>query len=67
MTTVETTARSGGTPAGETWQGGRPARQSRHADATDYTDAPLSQEFLTDRRVIEWSRWKWYPILFGTS
>ncbi len=22
-------------------------------------------EFLTDRRVIEWSRWLWYPILYG--
>jgi ferrochelatase len=23
------------------------------------------REFLTDKRVIEWSPWKWYPILFG--
>ena len=23
------------------------------------------REFLTDRRVIEWSPWFWYPILFG--
>ena len=23
------------------------------------------KEFLTDKRVIEWSPWKWYPILFG--
>lgn len=22
-------------------------------------------EFLTDRRVIEWPRWLWYPILYG--
>lgn len=22
-------------------------------------------EFLSDRRVIEWSRWLWYPILYG--
>ena len=22
-------------------------------------------EFLTDRRVIEWSRWLWFPILYG--
>lgn len=22
-------------------------------------------EFLKDRRVIEWSRWLWYPILYG--
>ena len=22
-------------------------------------------EFLTDRRVIEWPRWVWYPILYG--
>ena len=35
-------------------------------DATD----PVSlrrylEEFLIDRRVIEWSRWLWYPILYG--
>lgn len=23
------------------------------------------KEFLMDRRVIEWSPWFWYPILFG--
>ncbi len=23
------------------------------------------REFLTDSRVIEWSKWFWYPILFG--
>jgi len=35
-------------------------------DATD--PASLRRyltEFLTDRRVIEWSRWLWYPILYG--
>ena len=35
-------------------------------DGTDYTSMRrYLREFLTDRRVIEWSRWKWYPILFG--
>ncbi len=23
------------------------------------------EEFLTDRRVIEWSPWYWYPVLYG--
>ena len=23
------------------------------------------REFLSDKRVIEWSRWLWYPILYG--
>lgn len=23
------------------------------------------REFLSDRRVIEWSRWLWFPILYG--
>ncbi len=23
------------------------------------------REFLSDKRVIEWSRWFWYPILYG--
>lgn len=35
-------------------------------DGTDY--APMRRylkEFLTDRRVIEWPRLLWYPILFG--
>ncbi len=35
-------------------------------DGTDYTSMRrYLREFLTDRRVIEWSRFKWYPILFG--
>ncbi|PDT00826.1 ferrochelatase [Rhizobium chutanense] len=35
-------------------------------DGTDYISMRrYLREFLTDRRVIEWSRWKWYPILFG--
>ena len=35
-------------------------------DGTDYASMRrYLREFLTDRRVIEWSRWKWYPILFG--
>ncbi len=35
-------------------------------DGTDFTSMRrYLKEFLTDRRVIEWSRWKWYPILFG--
>ncbi|NNG68963.1 ferrochelatase [Rhizobium laguerreae] len=35
-------------------------------DGTDYTSMRrYLREFLTDRRVIEWSPWKWYPILFG--
>jgi ferrochelatase len=35
-------------------------------DGTDYTSMRrYLREFLTDKRVIEWSRWKWYPILFG--
>ncbi|MHB0951451.1 MAG: ferrochelatase [Allorhizobium sp.] len=35
-------------------------------DGTDYTSMRrYLKEFLMDRRVIEWSRWKWYPILFG--
>ncbi|MBX4968215.1 ferrochelatase [Rhizobium binae] len=35
-------------------------------DGTDCTSMRrYLREFLTDRRVIEWSRWKWYPILFG--
>jgi ferrochelatase len=35
-------------------------------DGTDYASMRrYLREFLMDRRVIEWSRWKWYPILFG--
>ncbi|MFS8144844.1 ferrochelatase [Rhizobium sp. BR 249] len=35
-------------------------------DGTDYISMRrYLREFLTDRRVIEWSPWKWYPILFG--
>lgn len=35
-------------------------------DGTDYVSMRrYLKEFLMDRRVIEWSRWKWYPILFG--
>lgn len=35
-------------------------------DGTDYTSMRrYLREFLTDKRVIEWSPWKWYPILFG--
>lgn len=35
-------------------------------DGTDYGSMRrYLGEFLTDKRVIEWSPWKWYPILFG--
>jgi ferrochelatase len=35
-------------------------------DGTDYGSMRrYLREFLTDRRVIEWSPFKWYPILFG--
>ncbi len=35
-------------------------------DGTDYTSMRrYLKEFLTDKRVIEWSRFFWYPILFG--
>lgn len=35
-------------------------------DGTDYTSMRrYLKEFLMDRRVIEWSRFLWYPILFG--
>lgn len=35
-------------------------------DGTDYRSMRrYLQEFLTDRRVIEWSRFLWYPILYG--
>jgi ferrochelatase len=35
-------------------------------DGTDFSSMRrYLREFLTDRRVIEWSPWKWYPILFG--
>lgn len=35
-------------------------------DGTDYTSMRrYLREFLTDRRVIEWPRAYWYPILFG--
>ncbi|WFU08194.1 ferrochelatase [Rhizobium sp. CB3090] len=35
-------------------------------DGTDYRSMRrYLREFLTDKRVIEWSPWKWYPILFG--
>jgi ferrochelatase len=35
-------------------------------DATDYQSMRrYLREFLTDRRVIEWPRFLWYPILFG--
>ncbi len=35
-------------------------------DGTDYTSMRrYLKEFLTDKRVIEWSRLFWYPILFG--
>ncbi|MCF3638463.1 ferrochelatase [Rhizobium sp. TRM95111] len=35
-------------------------------DGTDYTSMRrYLKEFLTDKRVIEWPRALWYPILFG--
>lgn len=35
-------------------------------DGTDYTSMRrYLREFLTDKRVIEWPRIAWYPILFG--
>ncbi len=35
-------------------------------DGTDYTSMRrYLKEFLSDRRVIEWSRLLWYPILYG--
>ena len=35
-------------------------------DSTDYTSMRrYLKEFLTDKRVIEWPRIAWYPILFG--
>lgn len=35
-------------------------------DGTDYKSMRrYLKEFLMDKRVIEWSPWKWYPILFG--
>lgn len=35
-------------------------------DATDYTSMRrYLKEFLMDRRVIEWSPFFWYPVLFG--
>ncbi|MCP4315391.1 MAG: ferrochelatase [Hyphomicrobiales bacterium] len=35
-------------------------------DGTDYTSMRrYVREFLTDKRVIEWPRALWYPILFG--
>lgn len=35
-------------------------------DGTDYWSMRrYLEEFLTDRRVIEWSRVYWYPILYG--
>ncbi len=35
-------------------------------DGTDFNSMRrYLREFLTDKRVIEWSSWKWYPILFG--
>lgn len=35
-------------------------------DGTDYWSMRrYLAEFLSDKRVIEWSRWLWYPILYG--
>ncbi|TPW31096.1 ferrochelatase [Martelella alba] len=35
-------------------------------DGTDYRSMRrYLEEFLTDKRVIEWPRWLWYPILYG--
>ncbi|WP_068087289.1 ferrochelatase [Polycladidibacter stylochi] len=35
-------------------------------DATDYKSMRrYLEEFLTDKRVIEWPKWLWYPILYG--
>lgn len=35
-------------------------------DGTDYTSMRrYLKEFLMDKRVIEWPRYLWYPILFG--
>jgi ferrochelatase len=35
-------------------------------DATDFASMwRYLREFLSDRRVIETPRWKWYPILYG--
>ena len=37
-------------------------------DATDYWSMRrYLKEFLSDRRVIEVPRWKWWPILNGSS
>jgi ferrochelatase len=55
--------------------GGPPVRSGRVGvllvnlgtpDGTDYASVRrYLGEFLSDRRVIEEPRWKWYPILFG--
>ncbi|MFM1816380.1 MAG: hypothetical protein RLZ98_3075 [Pseudomonadota bacterium] len=35
-------------------------------DATDYWSMRrYLAEFLSDKRVIEWPRWFWYPLLYG--
>jgi ferrochelatase len=66
MTTVETAHRPAEHPDVKFGKVGVLLVNLGTPDGTDYTSMRrYLKEFLTDRRVIEWSPWKWYPILFG--
>jgi ferrochelatase len=66
MTTIETAHRPADHPPVKSGKVGVLLVNLGTPDGTDYTSMRrYLKEFLTDKRVIEWSPWKWYPILFG--
>src|SRR6478736_8238433 len=66
MTTIETAHRPADHPPVKSGKVGILLVNLGTPDGTDYTSMRrYLKEFLTDRRVIEWSRLFWYPILFG--
>jgi ferrochelatase len=66
MTTVDTTHHPSAHPKVNYGKVGVLLVNLGTPDGTDYTSMRrYLKEFLTDKRVIEWSPWKWYPILFG--
>lgn len=66
MTTVDTAHRPADHPPVKSGKVGVLLVNLGTPDGTDYTSMRrYLKEFLTDKRVIEWSPWKWYPILFG--
>ncbi|MBO9629401.1 MAG: ferrochelatase [Shinella sp.] len=66
MTTVETAHRPADHPPVKSGKVGVLLVNLGTPDGTDYTSMRrYLKEFLTDKRVIEWPKIAWYPILFG--